>query len=449
MTYVVTVDCIGCKFATCEKVCPVACFREGELMLVIDPDECIDCRVCAPECEAKAILPDTDSEAVRWLDLNAALPRVGRPSSRRRILCRRPSDFCTKRENMCGSSKPEGTMRHKTDAIVIGGGPCGLFAIFQLGINGLKAHVIDALDRAGGQCTELYPAKPIYDIPGFPQIDGQELTDRLLQQVSPFDPVFHFQQVAISLERFEENTWRVVTSTGAVIEAPVVVVASGGGSFIPKKPANVEGLEHFDGTSLHYAVRKPEIFAGKRIVIAGGGDSAVDWAIALEPIASKVILLHQREDLRAQPHSATRLNKLVEEGRVQRRTGRLSRLEGEASQLTHVVFSSTGGRHSEPADHLLVFFGLTMRPGPIETFGTEMQDGLIPVDTEKFESSLPGVFAIGDINVYPGKLKLILSGFHEAALMAKAAVKICKPDEESRFEYTTSSSRLQKLLRVA
>lgn len=340
-------------------------------------------------------------------------------------------------------------MAHKTDAILIGGGPCGLFAIFQLGINGLKVHVIDALDRAGGQCTELYPAKPIYDIPGFPHIDGQELTDRLLQQAAPFDPIFHFQQVASNLERSEEDTWRVTTSMGTVIEAPVVVVAAGGGSFIPKRPPNVEGLEHFEGSSLHYAVRRPETFAEKRIVIAGGGDSAVDWAIALEPIASKVTLLHQREELRAQPHSANRLNKLVEQGRIQRRTGRLSHLEGDAPQLTHVVFGGASGRHSEPADHLLVFFGLTMKPGPIEKFGAEMQDGLISVDTEKFESSLPGVFAIGDINTYPGKLKLILSGFHEAALMAKAAVRICKPNEEHRFEYTTSSSRLQKLLRVA
>lgn len=340
-------------------------------------------------------------------------------------------------------------MVHRTDAIVIGGGPCGLFAIFQLGINGLKTHVIDALDRVGGQCTELYPAKPIYDIPGFPQIEGQELTDRLLEQASPFDPIFHFQQIAARLERSGQETWRVTTTTGTVIEAPVVVVAAGGGSFIPKKPPNVDKLESFEGASLHYAVRKPEVFAGKRIVIAGGGDSAVDWALALEPVASKVTLLHQREELRAQPHSASRLTRLAAEGRIHRRTGRLTRLDGHAPQLTHVVFSNAGVQHSEPADHLLVFFGLTMKPGPIEEFGAEMQDGLILVDTEKFESSLPGVFAIGDINTYAGKLKLILSGFHEAALMAKVAARICKPNEEHRFEYTTSSSRLQKLLKVA
>lgn len=340
-------------------------------------------------------------------------------------------------------------MHHRTDAIVIGAGPCGLFSIFQLGINGLKAHVIDALDRAGGQCTELYPAKPIFDVPGFPQIDGQELSDRLMKQASPFDPVFHLQQVASELKRSDDGMWRVTTSAGVMIEAPVVVIASGGGSFTPKRPPNVDGLESYEGVSVHYSVRRPELFAGRRIVIAGGGDSAVDWALALEQIASRVTLLHQREELRAQPHSAGRLARLVEEGRIHRRTGRLARLQGTSPVLEGVVFGGSAGEQLESADHLLVFFGLTMKPGPIGEFGIDLQDGLIPVDTEKFESSLPGVFAVGDINVYPGKLKLILSGFHEAALMAKAAVRICRPDEAVRFEYTTSSSRLQKLLRVA
>jgi thioredoxin reductase (NADPH) len=340
-------------------------------------------------------------------------------------------------------------MHHKTDAIVIGAGPCGLFSIFQLGINGLKAHVIDALDRAGGQCTELYPAKPIFDIPGFPQIDGQELTDRLMRQTSPFEPVFHLQQVASELRRSADGTWHVTTSAGVKIEAPVVVVASGGGSFTPKRPPNVEHLSHYEGISLHYSVQRPEIFLGQRIVIAGGGDSAVDWALALEPIASRVTLLHQREELRAQPHSAMKLTKLVEERRVHRRTGRLSGLQGTAPHLERVIFAAPDGEQHEGADHLLVFFGLTMKPGPIVDFGIELQDGLVPVDTEKFESALPGVFAVGDINTYPGKLKLILSGFHEAALMAKAAVRICRPDEAVRFEYTTSSSRLQKMLKVA
>jgi thioredoxin reductase (NADPH) len=340
-------------------------------------------------------------------------------------------------------------MHHKTDAIIIGAGPCGLFSIFQLGINGLKTHVIDALDRAGGQCTELYPAKPIFDIPGFPQIDGQELTDRLMRQASPFEPVFHLQQVASELQRSADGIWRVTTSAGVMIEAPVVVVASGGGSFTPKRPPNVEHLGHYEGVSLHYSVRRPELFLGRRIVIAGGGDSAVDWALALEPIASRVTLLHQREELRAQPHSAMKLIELVEQGRVHRRTGRLAGLQGAAPHLERIIFAANDGEQHESADHLLVFFGLTMKPGPIGEFGIELQNGLIPVDTEKFESALPGVFAVGDINTYPGKLKLILSGFHEAALMAKAAARICRPDEAVRFEYTTSSSRLQRMLKVA
>lgn len=340
-------------------------------------------------------------------------------------------------------------MNHKTDAVIMGAGPCGLFAIFQLGINGLKTHIIDALDQPGGQCTELYPAKPIFDVPGFPRIDGQELTDRLMSQASPFDPIFHFQEVATALTKLGDGNWRVTTSAGTVIDAPVIVIASGGGSFIPKRPPSVEGLEDFEGTSVHYSVRRTDMFAGRRIVIAGGGDSAVDGALALEPIAAKVTLLHQREELRAQPHSVHRLAKLVEERRICRRTGRLTCLEDEVPVLGGIAYGGAGGEQREPADHLLVFFGLTMKQGPIGEFGIDLQDGLVPVDTAKFESSLPGVFAVGDINVYPGKLKLILSGFHEAALMAKAAVRICRPDEAVRFEYTTPSSRLQKLLRVA
>jgi thioredoxin reductase (NADPH) len=340
-------------------------------------------------------------------------------------------------------------MPQKTDAIIIGAGPCGLFAIFQLGINGLKAQVIDALDRPGGQCTELYPAKPIYDIPGFPQIDGQDLTDRLIKQAEPFEPVYHLGQVATELSRTESGNWQVSTSLGTVLEAPVVIVASGGGSFTPKRPPSVDNLEHYEGSGVQYAVREPANFSGRRVVIAGGGDSAVDWALALEPITAELTLLHQREELRAQPHSAENLAALVAQGRIVRKTGRVTRLEGNAPSLDSIVIGGRGGEEVIAADHLLVFFGLTMKPGPIESFGFDLLDGLIPVDTERFETSLPGVFAVGDINYYPGKLKLILSGFHEAALMAKAAVRICRPDEAVRLEYTTSSTRIQKLLRVA
>lgn len=336
-----------------------------------------------------------------------------------------------------------------TDAVVIGAGPCGLFAVFQLGINGLRAHVIDALDRPGGQCTELYPAKPIFDIPGFPKVEGQELTDRLMMQASPFRPVFHFHQVASRLDRLEAGGWRVTTSLGVVIEAPVVVIASGGGSFTPKRPPNLPDLALYEGTSVHYSVRDPAAFAGKRIVIAGGGDSAADWALALADVAAHVTLIHHRPDMRAQAHSVERLTLLSAAGHITRRTARLKGLRGHGGLLEAVVVEAGGLEEPVAADHLLVFYGLTMKPGPVAEFGIKMEDGVIPVDSEKFQTSLPGVFAIGDISYYPGKLKLILSGFHEAALMARGAAGICRPGEQPTFEYTTSASRLETMLRVA
>lgn len=337
---------------------------------------------------------------------------------------------------------------HETDVIIVGAGPIGLFAVFELGLLGLKAHLVDILDRAGGQCAELYPEKPIYDIPAIPVCSGQELTDKLMEQIRPFGPTFHFQEMAEKLDKLEDGRWRLETDQGVVITAPVVVIAAGGGSFVPKKP-HLNGLDAFEATSVFYAVRKMDRFRGKRIVIAGGGDSALDWCLNLQPVAEHVTLVHHRDGFRAAPASVDAMHALVDAGKMDFKIAQLAALEGEGDQLTRVKLKSkTDGESEVQADALLPFFGLTMKLGPIAEFGLDLHENLIPVDTEKFETSVPTIFAIGDINTYPGKLKLILSGFHEAALMSQAAFRYCRPGERLRFQYTTSSSDLQKKLGV-
>ena len=338
--------------------------------------------------------------------------------------------------------------RHETDVAIIGAGPVGLFAVFELGLLGLNCHLIDILDRAGGQCAELYPEKPIYDIPGIPVCTGQELTDKLMEQIAPFDPVFHLQEMVEGLEKLDDGRWKLTTDQGLEIVATVILVAAGGGSFVPKKP-HLDRLEDFEDTSVFYAVRKMETFRDKRIVIAGGGDSALDWCLNLNGIAEHVTLVHHRDGFRAAPASVAQMQALVADGAMDFKIAQLAGLEGEGDQMTGVrVKSKTDGESVIPADMLLPFFGLTMKLGPIAEFGLNLHENLIPVDTEKFETSTPGIFAIGDINTYPGKLKLILSGFHEGALMSQAAFGYCRPGERLRFQYTTSSSSLQKKLGV-
>jgi thioredoxin reductase (NADPH) len=340
------------------------------------------------------------------------------------------------------------TSAHKTDVIIIGAGPVGLFAVFELGLLDMKCHLVDILDKPGGQCAELYPEKPIYDIPAYPVISGQELTDRLLEQIEPFSPVFHYNQMAEKLQKLENGNWQLTTDTGTILEAPVVCIAAGGGSFVPKKPA-LDGLEQFENASVFYAVRKMEDFKGKDIVISGGGDSALDWTLNLQPIANSVALVHRRDDFRAAPDSVNKMRALVEQGKVQLHIGALDQLKGEGTQVSAVTIRPKG---AEPYDlacnRFLAFYGLTMKLGPIANFGLNLHENLIPVDTEKFETDTSGIFAIGDINHYPGKLKLILSGFHEAALMAQQAFKYVYPDKKLRFQYTTSSSSLQEKLGV-
>lgn len=331
---------------------------------------------------------------------------------------------------------------HQTDVVIVGAGPVALFAVFELGLLDIKAHLIDILDRPGGQCAELYPEKPIYDIPALPVVSGQELTDRLMQQIAPFKPVFHFSQMATALEKIPTG-FRVTTDAGVVIETKAVIIAAGGGSFIPKKPP-IAGIESYEGKSVFYAVRRIEDFRGKNVVIAGGGDSALDWTLSLQPVAKLLTLIHRRDDFRAALHTVAQMRQLVAQNKMKLVIDSIASLKGDGTQLSAVMT----GQGEIATDTLLAFYGLTMKLGPVGSFGLEMKGNLIPVNTENFETSMPGVFAIGDINWYPGKLKLILSGFHEAALAAQKAFTYAHPDRKWRFEYTTASSNLQEKLGV-
>lgn len=335
----------------------------------------------------------------------------------------------------------------ETDVVIIGAGPCGLFAVFELGLLDLKAHVVDILDRPGGQCAELYPEKPIYDVPALPVVTGQELTDRLMEQIKPFNPVFHFNERIDALSRESDGRFRLVSDGGTTFVCKVVVIAAGGGSFTPKRPP-LDGIADYEGSSVFYSVRKIESMRGRDIVIVGGGDSALDWTLNLQPVANSLTLVHRRDDFRAAPHSVEKMRALVAEGKVRLLIGQATKLEGEGGQLSAVTIKTADGDERLPCTALLPFFGLTMKLGPVADWGLQLHENLVPVDTARFETSEPGIFAVGDINTYPGKLKLILSGFHEAALMAQAAHRIVYPDKKVLFQYTTSSSSLQKKLGV-
>jgi len=335
-----------------------------------------------------------------------------------------------------------------TDVIIIGAGPIGLFAVFELGLNDVKCQLVDILDKPGGQCAELYPEKPIYDIPGLPVVTGQGLVEALMKQIEPFNPVFHLSQMAESLTKTADGKWRLTTDAGTILEAPVVVIAAGGGSFVPKKPP-IKGIEDYEGKSVFYSVRRMETFRDRHIVVAGGGDSALDWTLNLQPLASKLTLVHRRDEFRAAPDSVNKMRELVAAGKVDLKIAQIVQLNGEGGQIESVTLKpDAGDSYTVPCDTLLPFYGLTMKLGPVATFGINLHQNLIPVDTEKFETTEKTIFAIGDINTYPGKLKLILSGFHEAALMAQQAFRYVHPDRKLRFQYTTSSSDLQTKLGV-
>jgi thioredoxin reductase (NADPH) len=336
----------------------------------------------------------------------------------------------------------------KTDVLIIGAGPCGLFAVFELGLLDMKVHLVDNLDKIGGQCAELYPEKPIYDIPAIPMVTGQGLTDALMEQVKPFNPTFHINEMVETIEKIGDPLFRVTTDAGKIFETKVVVISAGGGSFQPKRPP-VPGIEVYESTSVFYAVRKMDQFRDKNLLIVGGGDSALDWTLNLQPIAKRVTLLHRRDDFRAAPHSVEQMRALVASGKMDFKLGQITELEGAGGQLSGAVVKGNDNASFKVAcDTILPFFGLTMKLGPVANWGVKLENNLVPVDTEAFETNVPGIFAIGDINTYPGKLKLILSGFHEGALMAQKAHHYVYPDKRLVFQYTTSSSSLQKKLGV-
>ncbi len=342
-------------------------------------------------------------------------------------------------------------MKHskECDVAIVGAGPVGLFAVFQAGLLGLKCILVDALDRPGGQCAELYPEKPIYDIPAYPVISGQELTDKLLEQIKPFDPEFLYSQQVAKLVKRTDGRFELTTSQGAVIRAHTVFIAAGAGSFVPRKP-KIADIEAFEETSFFYAVRNREIFVDRNLVVFGGGDSALDWTLDLLPDVNSITLVHRRDKFRASPASVEAVRKAVAEDRLQLVFGQLDGLHGKSGNLEKITVKTNEGRlEAIKADRALAFFGLNIELGPIAKWGLNLDSKLIAVDTEKFETSTPGIFAIGDINWYPGKLKLILSGFHECALAAQAAFKIARPDEKLVFRYTTSSSDLHEKLGVA
>ena len=335
-------------------------------------------------------------------------------------------------------------MIEKTDVVIIGAGPVGLFAIFELGLLNISCHVIDNLNKPGGQCAELYPEKPIYDIPSRVSISGQELTDDLLAQAKPFRPVYHLSQQVDKIEKLDSNEWLVKTNVNKTIQAKCIVIAAGAGSFVPRK-IPFKDIKHLEEKNIIYAVRNKSILEEKDLLIVGGGDSALDWTNELSKIAN-VTLMHRRKEFKAAPDSVSKMHELEKDKKVNFLLGQIQNIEDLNNGKIKVFTKNNEETADFEVDYLLPFFGLKMELGPIANWGLNLDRNLLKVDTEKFETSVPSIFAIGDINTYPGKLKLILSGFHEAALMAQECFKYCFPDKKNIFRYTTSSKELQKRL---
>ncbi|GAB4483137.1 MAG: NAD(P)/FAD-dependent oxidoreductase [Burkholderiaceae bacterium] len=336
----------------------------------------------------------------------------------------------------------------ETDAVIVGAGPVGLFQVFELGLLEIKAHIVDSLKTIGGQCIELYPDKPIYDIPAVPVCTGKELTDNLLKQIEPFKATFHLGQEVSAVQRQDDGRFYVETSAGTRFLTRTVFIAAGVGSFQPRT-LKVPGIEKFEGTQLFYRIKDPTRFHGRNLVICGGGDSALDWTLDLVGKAESVVLLHRRDGFRAAPASVAKMRESCERMEMQFLVGQISGFEESGDKLTEIrVTSPDGVTRRLPLDDLLVFFGLSPKLGPIADWGLQLERKQIVVDTEKFETSVPGIFAVGDINTYPGKKKLILSGFHEAALAAFGAARYVFPDRKIHLQYTTTSTKLHQVLGV-
>ena len=336
--------------------------------------------------------------------------------------------------------------------VIVGAGPVGLFQVFELGLLEIKAHVIDSLAYPGGQCVELYPDKPIYDIPAVPMCTGQELTENLLKQIEPFGATFHLGQEVTELHKLDDGRFHVATAKGTRFMTKTVFIAGGVGSFQPRT-LKVDGLERFTDTQVFYRVRSPATFAGKNLVIIGGGDSALDWALNFAQEgphqAESVILIHRRDGFRAAPASVARMKAMCEAYEMQFIVGQVTGFdEADGAMKSIKVTGGDGVTRVVPLDLLLVFFGLSPKLGPIAEWGLALERKQIVVDTEKFETSTPGIFAVGDINTYPGKKKLILSGFHEAALAAFGAAPYVFPEKRILLQYTTTSPKLHKVLGV-
>ena len=337
----------------------------------------------------------------------------------------------------------------KTDVVIVGAGPCGLFQVFELGLLGLKAEIVDSIRQPGGQCTELYPDKPIYDIPAIAVCSGEELTQALLKQIEPFHCGMHLGEEVSVVSRNDDDSFHIETSKGSEFEAKAVVIAGGVGSFQPRQ-LRVPGAEEYAATTLHYRVKDPEQFKGKKLAILGGGDSALDWALELVDSAERITLVHRRDEYRAVPASVDKMRSLVASGKMDVvENAKASAIDGDQGRISSITIQPKDGESVELAvDHVLVFYGLAPKLGPIADWGLDINRKTINVDTEKFETSESGIHAIGDINFYPGKKKLILCGFHEAALAAFAIKQRIEPGKKVHLQYTTTSPIMHKRLGV-
>ena len=336
----------------------------------------------------------------------------------------------------------------QTDALIVGAGPCGIFQVFELGLLGIKAHVVDSMPVVGGQCAELYPDKPIYDIPGIPMLLAQELVDNLMEQIEPFGAEFHLGE-EVSVVKPVDDGFEVETSAGTRFHTRTVFLAGGVGSFQPRR-MRLEGIEEHEEKTLYYRVRDPKRFEGKNIVILGGGDSALDWVLELQPLASSMTIVHRREEYRGAPASVQKMKALIEKDEIHEIIGKVTDYRASDDAIEGITVTPKDGSDPQEidCDYLLVFWGLAPQLGPIANWGLDLNRKTVNVDTEKFETNVPGIYAIGDINYYPGKKKLILSGFHEAALAAFAAKARIEPDKKVHLQYTTTSPIMHERLGV-